>query len=537
MADLKIYLATKEQGEEIISKLDALALDIAPIGHVVYHVRTVSGDAVTLRWKDPSDGPRVTWLKTVIVKKQGAAPESPTDGTVVVASTIRDQYAATGYTDTQSGADGWVYRAFPTSVAGAVSMSAENIFTPYELYEYYIDEGLSDPEQMVVYEGQTSGATQLSIDKTVDPSPSAINWGSFEEAFFMPKPCMLNGDGTVAYYLDPDDYTKKADGTSSDITDLTFDGNAMMEFPRVYMAANKIGSRIHVKICDQKLDETFECFPCLKANGDYATEFYMPIYEGYMYNGKLRSMCPADVKCNSGAAQSTQVTNARANGTGWDVTTQAQEEIIKALGVLVFKRLDIPAACGGDRSVTASSAQIVIGGGNQFGMFGGKFDGSWTTCKFFGMENWWGNVGRRAIGVVLIDSEWGVKMTKHRGDGSGADDYVWSDNAPDYAGKYHMTGIRMPTTYSNAYITEVGGILAHDADKGVSCVFLPRVAAGGGSAAKYCDAVYSSTGLRGAVFGGYASSGASCGPFCVYANVAPSFSNWFYGASLSYTRF
>lgn len=46
----------------------------------------------------------------------------------------------------------------------------------------------------------------------------------------MPRPCMLKSDGTVDYYLDPDDYTKKEDGeTPSDIANVNYNGNAMME--------------------------------------------------------------------------------------------------------------------------------------------------------------------------------------------------------------------------------------------------------------------------------------------------------------------
>lgn len=596
MAIKKFYPATLDNQTAIIEKLNALALDIAPIGQVIYHTKTVAGDTVTLRWKDPVDGPRVTWLKTVVVKKLGSAPESPTDGTVVITSTVRDEYANIGYIDTQADANRWYYRAFPMSVQGAVSYSAENIFTPYTVYEFYIDEGLSNPDEMVAYEGSTTGAAPITINKTVDPSPTAINWGSWKDAFFMPRPCMLKSNGDVDYYLNPEDMTSAEDGqnhiTEQDAATVTawkantkytvgsivssnklvyecvtehtsgtafddlnwkqhkahiavmsYDGNAMMEFPLCFMSAEKRGERIHIKIADQKLDDTFECFPCLKEDGTHASAFYMPIYEGYIVNGKMRSVMAVSgtilvpQKCNSGTNQSTQVTNARANGEGWDVTTQAQEELIKALGVLVFKTLDIPSACGGGRSVTASSAQIVIGGGNQFGMFGGKFDGSWTTTKFFGMENWWGHVNRRVLGCVILDNEWLVKMTKHGGDGTGVEDYVWSDVCGDYAGKYVSTGIHLPTTYNNAYITEMSGEFEAEATEKTSAIFLPRSAVGGGSAVKYCDALYTSTGLKGVLFGGNASLGAFAGPFYVNANHAPSYAAWYCGASLSYTRF
>ena len=46
------------------------------------------------------------------------------------------------------------------------------------------------------------------------------------------KACSLLPDGTVNYYLDPTDWSKKEDGTASDLTGA--DGNVMMEFPTYY---------------------------------------------------------------------------------------------------------------------------------------------------------------------------------------------------------------------------------------------------------------------------------------------------------------
>lgn len=50
----------------------------------------------------------------------------------------------------------------------------------------------------------------------------------------MPKPCMLKTNGQVDYYLNENDYSKKADGTASDITNVNYNGNAMMEWGRRY---------------------------------------------------------------------------------------------------------------------------------------------------------------------------------------------------------------------------------------------------------------------------------------------------------------
>lgn len=77
-----------------------------------------SGEAgnaqVTLTWTDPKDKYATpegetaqdpdqlvsVWDHTVLVRKTGSQPAGPNDGTVVVSSSVRNQYQSTGYTDT-----------------------------------------------------------------------------------------------------------------------------------------------------------------------------------------------------------------------------------------------------------------------------------------------------------------------------------------------------------------------------------------------------------------------------------------------------
>ena len=99
---------------------------------------------------------------------------------------------------------------------------------PTYIYGFHIDPDESDSYDCVTYLADAVGMTPAVMGTT------AFNYGSWENAFFMPKPCMLKFDGTVDYYLDPNDYTKKADGTASDIADLSYGGNAMMEFPLIW---------------------------------------------------------------------------------------------------------------------------------------------------------------------------------------------------------------------------------------------------------------------------------------------------------------
>ena len=84
------------------------------------------------------------------------------------------------------------------------------------IYGFHIDSSESDPSSAVTYLRDAVGMTPAHMDFT----NSKFLWGSWRDAFFHPRPCMLKSDGTVDYYLDPDDYSKKYDGTASDVVHL-----------------------------------------------------------------------------------------------------------------------------------------------------------------------------------------------------------------------------------------------------------------------------------------------------------------------------
>ena len=80
---------------------------------------SLSGTTATLTWTDPADStdkiyPKLSWVKSVLVKKTWSYPANPSDWTVVVTETTRNQYSSSWYVDTSS----WVttyYRIFALS--------------------------------------------------------------------------------------------------------------------------------------------------------------------------------------------------------------------------------------------------------------------------------------------------------------------------------------------------------------------------------------------------------------------------------------
>lgn len=93
---------------------------------------------VTLTWTDPPDktsqpsGQTIaTWSYTRIVRKTGSQPTGPHDGELVVSSSVRDQYATSGFVDDGLTNDTqYFYAAFAYSTDGVASAGAFVTATP-----------------------------------------------------------------------------------------------------------------------------------------------------------------------------------------------------------------------------------------------------------------------------------------------------------------------------------------------------------------------------------------------------------------------
>ncbi|PWM78669.1 MAG: hypothetical protein DBY32_04100 [Phascolarctobacterium sp.] len=482
------------------------------------------GSTVKLWWSDPDDsivdGSVLTqWEKTVIVKKQGSYPENVDDGTIVVAVTERNKYADEPYSDTQASPANWYYRAFPKAKNGPYSDNELNRFGFWH-YAIYVD--TTDPDEETCVH-KIGGFDNYFFDRPyMDFDADSFYWGGWKNVQMLPKPCMLKADGSVDYYLDPDDYTKKADGvTASDVTDLEYNGNAMMEWCPVFTKVEKVGTRLYMYFCSEKYDDDYECYSCKKSDGEYGDHFYMPIYEGYVSSGKMRSMSTGTKPTASTTAEN-EATYATANGTGWNTTVWADEQLLQMLGILFFERLNMQVACGYNPGSSSSALTNNIGTANAKGMFYGHQSTNAVNTKYFGMENWWGHRWRRPNGLMCINRRVWVKLTNSTVDGSTVTGYNRTGNG------YIDTGVDVPSA-SESYIKEISG--------NEKCVTAPVTVSGASSTTYYCDAAWSATGTTQLFLGGGVADGASAGLFAFHAIIAPSASYWDSGASLSYKSF
>lgn len=392
------------------------------------------------------------------------------------------------------------------------------------IYGFHIDSSESDPSACVTYLSDAVGMTPAHMDFAND----RFDWGSWKNAFFIPRPCMLKYDGTVDYYLDPDDYSKRADGTPSDVSDFAYGGNAMMEWGR---DGKKIWYKIvpdsdptsaSVYIADSQADPEFRAWSFINNQGVMVDHFYTPIYNGTIDgDGRLRSISGkayTDLCQSKTSAQ--EITAAELNNPGtdklWYTEVYADITIINLLLILIGKSLNSQAVYGTGRCGKASEASSMLGTGtmDDKGLFWGSESNNYGV-KVFGMENWWGNQWRRYAGHMMNDYAQKYKMTRGRQDGSTADDYNTTANG-------YLTGATVPST--NGYVTK----MQFDGNG------FQTAEVGGTSETYWCDYWYHNSGTR------YALRGAAChdsvgnvGFAYVGLNNAPSRTFWHIGSSLS----
>ena len=457
---------------------------------------------------------------------------------------VGEQFDPTGmvatitYSDgsTESVSSGFIYSEIPFKGYGSQSFKVgyENLNTVwatitvqvYMIYGFKINGSESQPGAMVSYIEDAKGMRPAFMNYTA----GVFEYGDWENAFFMPRPCMLKFDGTVDYYLNPDDYTLKEDGTASDVANTSYNGNAMMEWGQngvkiwykvVQGNSTKDG---YVYIAPYQVDSSYKAWSFINNQGQMVDHFYTPIYNGSVISSKLRSISGRTYSqlCQNNTA-SAEVTYAKANNPGadvmWNTEVYADIQIINFLLILIGKSCDMQGTFGGGRYGQTSSAEYMLGTGtmNTRGLFWGHNSGTYGV-KVFGMENWWGNQWRRYAGHINASGTQKIKLTYGTQDGSSASSYNTDGSG------YITISSATPGGTSGGYISEM---------KFDTYGMHPKTASGS-SSTYFCDGLWFNNGQTNYAFrGGSCSDDARVGAFCCSLNGAASSTRWHIGAAVS----
>lgn len=454
----------------------------------------------------------------MIRKSTTGYPTSETDGEL-----FKDIKADGIYTDTNVTVGAvYYYSAFPYTSTGAYNRSEANrtSVTPKKrdyLFGYDLVKATSSPSGRVTYpdDVDNAGFTPAAMNFTT----SVFNYGGWPSTpgeKFMPQPCMLTFAGVVDHYLNPNDYTKKTDGSASKVADISFGGNAMMEWPKIFVKRWEENGVYHFRCSDVKIDNDYECWCNYDRNNNEIDHFYTPIYFGSKdSSNRLRSISGQSNSVSTTAAN--EITYAKANGNDWYTEVLADRLLIQDLLVMMAKSTDCQIAYGYGRCKSSNSNAIGQGTMNTKGMFWGDDDQT-SGVKVFGMENWWGNLWRRTAGYINANGTQKVKLTRGTKDGSTAADYNTDGTG------YISVASATPAGTSGGYISSM---------KTKKYGRLPVTASG--SATTYeCDGLYfNNNQVDYALFGGYWGVDLSVGPFYAYLGSTASNSGSSSGAALS----
>lgn len=456
-----------------------------------------SSKSIKLNWTEPSDtivdGELLCFVEGVkIVRKLGGIPESETDGDLILDIKKKDfgKYKSNYYIDSNINftiGNKYYYKFFPYANTGMVNNSDINCtfieIKEHSLFGFKIDQTESDPDSMITYIEDNENYTPVKMDYETN----LFNYGDWtkDNAWFMNiRPCMLNYNGTVDYYLDPNDYTKKEDGTDSDINNINYKGNAMIQFPKIYykIVPSSDGNSANVYISDIKIDDNYHCWSHIDANGNEIDYCYMPIYEGSLDSSNtLRSMSNQSISINTTGTQEFKYANNN-NILGflqncWFIETYSDTLLIKILVLLISKSTDSQRIFGNGNCGNTNVLQT--GTMNDKGLFWGSNQNTFGI-KIFGMENYWGNRFRRIAGWFSKQGIQKVKLTYGKTDGSNIEGYQNnSENYIEIPNSVYPSGDNMFIT--KMLFSEYG--------------FFAKEASSGSSSTYYCDATYSSANI------------------------------------------
>lgn len=451
--------------------------------------------------------------KVIIRRKLGSVPTDENDGDLVTEILRRDfgTYSNSWFVDegvVPEIGNTYYYKAFPMSTTGFYSYSDLNTasveYKGYVLYGFKIDQNESDPASMITYLSDCDNAEFRSayMDYTAD----TFNYGDWENAWFIQdlKPCMLKYDGTVDYELDKTDYSKKADGTASDVANTAYEGNAMVGFPKVYWKIVDNGDdTANVYISDTKLDDDFHCWSHIDNNGNEIDYCYMPIYTGSLVNDKLRSL--SGLAPMSDKSRQQEIDYAKANNLTndiiWYTEVYSDRMLIELLVLLIGKSTDTQTVFG-NGVINSANGIIKTGTLDKKGLFYGD-SGEYIGVKIFGIENVWGNVWHSVAGHVVSNGVQKIKMTYGQNDGSSVDGYDINGN-----GYISVDGYILPQTsanlgdYINSMIFNQYGLLPKSIN--------------GSSSTYYTDEILYNGGNKYTLVGGSVYEGYRCGIFAQY---------------------
>lgn len=273
-------------------------------------------------------------------------------------------------------------------------------------YGFRREKAESNPSDRITYlfdaEGMTPAAMNLST--------SQFNAGSWQEFIDeVARPVMLKTDGTVDYELDHNNPTLKLDGTASDITNTSYNGNAMVEFRTwKWVKRYEDTNYEYVIFSNTQFDEDYHAYAHTNANGIIQDAFYWGMFKGSNVSNKLRSIGTGSAMVSQ--TRATEISYATANGDGYYIIYKSGWEYIADLLTLISKSDNSQAVFGKGRCGNNQTVRALGSLKDKPAFWGNNSNGS-DDIKVFWIEGFWGNAWEGMAGLINNKGKILAKMT------------------------------------------------------------------------------------------------------------------------------
>lgn len=251
-----------------------------------------------------------------------------------------------------------------------------NILAPEQVWGFIEHNATLGASARIEYTGVNKDYKPLSLDKS-SGAMSLNDWAG-HPILEANKPYMVRNDGSPDYRLKADDYTKKEDGTASDVANSQYKGGAFSWLKKIYKQEYMIGDDRYVNFSMGKRDG-FEPVGFIDDSNNELEGVWLPMFYGAILDpegtptmASLSGLQPTYSKDTT--AQKTAIDNfgARARFLGGPIV----ETIIDLL-ILFAKTTDLQSAYGnGNMSGYDVSLEPTYGVLKNAVVKGGQFYGT-----------------------------------------------------------------------------------------------------------------------------------------------------------------
>ena len=311
------------------------------------------------------------------------------------------------------------------------------------------------PSSVIEYIEANKNFTPMKTPVASGFQKCALN--SWRHTWLMKKfrPCMVKTNGTVDYFLNPDDISKKFESTvASDIANTSYDGNAMVQIGQIWINItadeevsedNKLWKKFSVRFSCKKRDG-YECWTHYNSQNKLVPYIYHAMFESSLNKAGTKAESKANkspFNAVNGATYTTlQSMWSMHNLTGdynWCPTPWNVVTLFQYLLLLFFKTPQVGLACGKGYAFTKTDAvswpssclNTSQGTNYTCGMFGGNTQpygtsgstGTDASVVAFFIRHLWGNCQHLVLGNFMNLANYYVKISKGNKDGSSATSY------------------------------------------------------------------------------------------------------------------